>query len=70
MLLYKKSTTNSVVPKAKECDTMSENKKKQKIEIVKGKGNLDISPVSTHLDVEKPKNKADKSKIIIPKEKK
>lgn len=46
------------------------NEKKQKIQIVKGKGNLDISPVSTHLDVEKPKNKTDKNKIIIPKEKK
>ncbi len=44
--------------------------KKEKIEIVKGKGNLDISPVSTHLDMEKPKTKAEKNKIIIPKEKK
>ena len=48
---------------------MSNNKNK-KIEVVKGKGNLDISPVSSHLDVEKPKNKTDKNKIIIPKEKK
>ena len=46
------------------------NDKKKKIEIVKGKGNLDISSVSTHLDVEKPKHKTDNSKIIIPKEKK
>ncbi len=46
------------------------SEKKQKLEIVKGKGNLGISPVSTHLDVEKPKNKTDKNKIIIPKEKK
>lgn len=44
--------------------------KNKKIEIVKGKGNLDISPVKTHLDVEKPKNKTDKKQIIIPKEKK
>ncbi len=46
------------------------NDKKPKIEVVKGKGRLGISPVSTHLDVEKPKNKTDKNKIIIPKEKK
>ncbi len=46
---------------------MANNKK---IEVVKGKGKLNISPVTTHLDVEKPKNKTDKSKIIIPKEKK
>lgn len=46
------------------------NEKNKKIEVVKGKGKLDISPVSSHLDVEKPKSKTDKSKIIIPKEKK
>ncbi len=46
------------------------NDKNKKIEIIKGKGDLNISPVSTHLDVEKPKNKTDKNKIIIPKEKK
>ena len=46
------------------------NDKKKKIEIVKGNGHLGISPVSTHLDVEKPKQKTDKNKIIIPKEKK
>lgn len=46
------------------------NNSKPKIEIVKGKGNLNISPVKSHLDVEKPKQKTDKNKIIIPKEKK
>lgn len=46
------------------------NDKNKKIEIVKGKGNLNISPVRNHLDVEKPKHKADKNKIIIPKERK
>lgn len=46
------------------------NDKSKKIEIVKGNGKLNISPVKSHLDVEKPKNKTDKSKIIIPKEKK
>lgn len=46
------------------------NDKKKKIEVIQGKGKLDISPVKSHLDVEKPKKKADKGNIIIPKEKK
>ena len=46
------------------------NDKKKKIEVVKGKGKLNISPVKSHLDVEKPKNKTDKNKIIIPENKK
>ena len=46
------------------------NDKNKKIEVVKGKGKLNISPVSSHLDVQKPKNKTDKNKIIIPQEKK
>ena len=46
------------------------NDKNKKIEIVKGKGKLNISPVSSHLDVQKPTNKTDKNKIIIPQEKK
>ncbi len=46
------------------------NEKKKKIEVIKGNGKLDISPVNTHLEVEKPKNKANKNNIIIPKEKK
>lgn len=46
------------------------NDKNKKIEVVKGNGNLNISNVGTHLDVEKPKKKTDKKKIIIPQEKK
>lgn len=46
------------------------NDKNKKIEVIKGKGKLNISPVSSHLDVQKPKNKTDKNKIIIPQEKK
>ncbi len=46
------------------------NDKNKKIEVVKGKGKLNISPVKSHLDVEKPKNKTDKNKIIIPQVKK
>ena len=46
------------------------NDKSKKIEVVKGNGKLDISPVQSHLEVEKHKKKADKSKIIIPNVKK
>lgn len=46
------------------------DKKNRKLEIVKGKGKLDISPVTNHLEIEKPKIKTDKNKIIIPQEKK
>ena len=46
------------------------NDKSKKIEVIQGKGKLDISPVKNHLDVEKPKKKIDKGNIIIPKEKK
>lgn len=46
------------------------NDKSKKIEVIKGNGKLNISPVKSHLDVEKPKNKTDKNKIIIPKNKK
>lgn len=48
---------------------MSDNKGKKKIEIVRGNGNLDISPVNSHLEVEKPKKKPEKEKIIIPEKK-
>ena len=46
------------------------NDKNKKIEVIKGNGKLNISPVKSHLDVEKPKAKTDKNKIIIPKNKK
>ncbi len=46
------------------------NDKNKKIEVIKGNGKLNISPVKSHLDVEKPKNKTDKNRIIIPQEKK
>ena len=41
------------------------------IEIVSGDGkDLDISPVYDHIDIEKPKEKKDDKKIIIPEIKK
>ena len=51
---------------------MDSNCSKKKIEVVSGHGeNLDISPVSRHIPVSRPKvdKKTDK-KIVIPKENK
>ena len=47
---------------------MEKNKKNNNIEVVSGDGkNLEISPVSTHLPISKPKiNKKNEKKIIIP----
>lgn len=47
---------------------MGDNKK---IEIINGDGsNLNISPASNYIDIEKPKEEKEKKKIVIPKEKK
>lgn len=48
---------------------MSENKEK-KIEVITGNGDLDISPVYDHIDIQKPKDDKTKRNIVIPKEKK
>ena len=48
-----------------------ENKKEnKKIKVVSGDGKINISPVSSHLDIEKPKAHKNREDIIIPKEKK
>lgn len=48
-----------------------DNNTNKKIEIVSGNGkDLNISPVYDHIDIEKPKEKNDKKKIIIPEQKK
>lgn len=49
---------------------MSNESKNKKIKVVNGNGKIDISPVSSHLEIEKPKQKKSKETIIIPKEKK
>lgn len=50
----------------------SEKKQKKNIEVIAGNGDeLNISPVSTHLPISKPKiNKNRDKKIVIPQEKK
>ena len=46
-------------------------KDNKEIEIVSGNGkDLNISPVYDHIDIEKPKEKKEKKKIIIPNDKK
>ena len=49
-----------------------EEKKKddKKIKVVSGNGKINISPVSSHLEIEKPKAHKNREDIIIPKEKK
>ena len=42
----------------------------KKIKIVSGDGKIEISNVSSHLDIEKPKSHKNRDEIIIPKEKK
>ena len=51
----------------KKEEKKNENKK---IKVVAGDGNIDISHVSSHLDIEKPKARKNREDIIIPKEKK
>lgn len=47
------------------------DKDNKKIKIVSGDGkDLNISPVYDHIDIEKPKEKDNKKKIIIPEGKK
>ena len=47
-----------------------ENHPNKKIEVIPGNGDLDISPVSDYIDIEKPKDEKEKKEIVIPKEKK
>ncbi len=42
-----------------------ENKEAKKIEVVAGDGDLNISPVSRYIEVEKPKPKENKE-IVVP----
>lgn len=53
-----------------QVDSLEENKQApKKIEVITGDGNLTISPVHEHLEVEKPKPKENR-KIFIPEVKK
>ena len=45
------------------------NNSNKKIKVIEGNGKIDISPVSSHLDIEKPKDHKKSEDIIIPKNK-
>ena len=47
----------------------TEHKKPKKIEVINGGNDLDISPVSNYIEVEKPKNEK-KGNIVIPEDNK
>lgn len=51
-------------------ENKEKNNKSKEIKVVEGNGDIEISPVSSHLEIQKPKNKQKKEDIIIPKEKK
>ena len=60
--------------KEKDIDTEDDEnnlhkKKKKKIEVINGGNDLDISPVSNYIEIEKPKNDK-KENIVIPEDKK
>ena len=49
----------------------NKNSEKKEIKIVSGDGDgLNMSPVREHINIEKPHEKPNKDKIIIPEEKK
>ena len=48
-----------------ENDQVDEIKEHKKIEVITGDGNLHISPVYNHIEVEKPKPK-DTREVVVP----
>lgn len=63
----KVTNENRKQSKQDEIDTLKDSDKEshKKLEIVTGNGDLDISPVREHLEVEKPKPKENRE-ILIP----
>ncbi len=56
-------------PESNETNNDEPNNAPKKIEVINGGNDLDISPVTDYLEVEKPRNEK-KENIIIPEEKK
>lgn len=52
-----------------ENDSKPEEIKKKKIEVINGGNDLNISPVSNYIEIEKPKN-TKRENIVIPEDKK
>lgn len=61
-----KDTNN---PENQEDNEENEHKRPKKIEVINGGNDLDISPVSNYIEVEKPKNEK-KENIVIPEDNK
>ena len=62
---------NKAFEKFKAWYAENKNSEKKEIKIVSGDGDgLNISPVREHINIEKPHEKPNKDKIIIPEEKK
>lgn len=57
---------NNEISNSDENDSSLSNKAPKKIEVINGGNDLDISPVSDYLEVEKPKNEK-RENIVIPK---
>ena len=57
---------NNEISNSDENDSSSSNQTPKKIEVINGGNDLDISPVSDYLEVEKPKNEK-RENIVIPK---
>lgn len=61
-----KDTNN---PENQEDNEENEHKRPKRIEVINGGNDLDISPVSNYIEVEKPKNEK-KENIVIPEDNK
>ena len=61
-----KNITNNENIEDSENDINKESKEPKKIEVVTGDGDLNISPVSRYIEVEKPRPKENRE-IVVPK---
>ena len=62
----KNNTEDSADSQENNINDLNENKKHKEIEVINGGNDLDISPVTDYLEIEKPKSDK-KENIIVPK---
>ena len=60
------NTEDSADSQENNINDLNENKKHKEIEVINGGNDLDISPVTDYLEIEKPKSDK-KENIIVPK---
>lgn len=60
------SDENNNLEDSSDASDFSEHKRPRKIEVINGGNDLDISPVTNYIEVEKPRNEK-KENIVIPK---